>query len=91
MFTQLIIELLIASLLLLLAGWANDVLHASTHEGPSYLNRNEFIDWDQIRRSRKPLRYADPDSTWCARPVRTNADRIAAAQEHVDERQILTA
>ena len=73
MLAPLIIELLIASLLLLLAGWISDILHASTHERPNYLNSTGAIGWDQISRPRKPL----PSTTTPAR--RGGLDRAAAS------------
>jgi hypothetical protein len=38
MLAPLIINLLIVSLLLLLIGWMSDILHASAHDGPTYVN-----------------------------------------------------
>ena len=70
MLAPLIIDLLIASLLFLLVGWISDILHASTHERPNYLDSEGTIGWDQMSRPRKPLPYDDPDATWRARPVR---------------------
>ncbi|HKI18928.1 MAG TPA: hypothetical protein VKA15_13665 [Isosphaeraceae bacterium] len=68
MLAPLIIELLIVSLLFLLIGWFSDILHASTHDGPSYLNAQGTIGWNQIGRPRKPLPSDNPDATRRARP-----------------------
>lgn len=69
MLAPLIIDSLIASLLLLLVGGISDILRASTHDGPNYLNSAGPIGWDQMLRPRKPLPHDDPDATWRARPV----------------------
>jgi hypothetical protein len=45
MLAPLIIDPLIASLLLLAVGWANDILHASTHDRQGWLNSTGPIGW----------------------------------------------
>jgi hypothetical protein len=51
MLAMLIIDSLIASLLLLLAGWISDTLHSSSHDRPRHLNPVGTIGWDQASRS----------------------------------------
>jgi len=69
MLAPLIIESLLASLLLLFVGWIIDLVHASTHGGPSSLNLERAIGWHPISRSAKPLPSEEPDARWRARPV----------------------
>jgi hypothetical protein len=69
MLAPIIIELLIASLLFLLIGWAIDFIHASTRGSPRQLQSDVPIDSHHVRRLRKPLRDEGPEATWIAGPA----------------------
>jgi hypothetical protein len=60
MLAPMIFELLIASLLFLLAGWATDTLRANWHDGSSCVNCEGTIGWERVKRPRNPLRDGDP-------------------------------
>jgi hypothetical protein len=69
MLAPLIVELLIASLLFLLIGWAIDFIHASTRGSSPRLQSDVPIDSYHVRRLRKPLRDDDPEATWIPGPA----------------------
>jgi hypothetical protein len=66
MLAPMIIEMLIASLLVLLIGWAMDSIHASTRGSPRGFQSALPIDSHQFRRLRKPLGDQGPEATWIA-------------------------
>src|SRR5262249_1271853 len=70
MLAPLIIDLLIASLLFLLAGWVSDALRASAHDGQSCLDSERPTGRTPMSRPRRPRPCDDGDGTWGARPVR---------------------
>lgn len=69
MLVPLIIKLLIAALVLTLAGWINDILHASIHKGPDYLDSEDAGGWDQMTHRRKVLPGEEPNATLRVRPT----------------------
>ena len=69
MLAPLIVNLLIASLTILFAGWLGDILRSSTHGSPKYAGQNKVIGWAQLPRPSSPLPYSDPASTWRPRSV----------------------
>ena len=69
MLAPFISHLLIASLVLLLAGWASNAFGASTHDDPSGLDSEWPRGWNQMSGPRKPRRVDDPNATWTVRAL----------------------
>jgi hypothetical protein len=70
MLAPFVFNLLIGSLLLLLAGWASDTIRAGMQGGQTQLNPELAGSWSQMSRPRTRRVYDDPDATWTAPPVR---------------------
>jgi hypothetical protein len=69
MLAPLIFDMLFASLLLLLVGWASDALRASTHASPGYVHSEGPPARNRMSRPRQSLPHDGRDATRTARPV----------------------
>jgi hypothetical protein len=69
MLAPLIFDMLFASLVLLLFGWASDAFRASTHAGHSYLHSNGPSARDRMTRPRQALPHDGREATRTAEPV----------------------
>jgi hypothetical protein len=70
MLAPLIFDMLIASLLIVLVGWASDALRACTHGGQSYLAFEGSTARNRASRPRRPLPHNDHDAARTARHLR---------------------
>ena len=69
MLAPFILVLLVASWLLLLAGWASEELRASMHYGQGYPYSASDKGWQPTIPRRTPRQYDDSSATWTSRFV----------------------
>ena len=79
MLAPFILVLLIASVLLILVGWAREAMIAAMRNGQVNLHSASDKGWHATHPLRKPRRYGDPSATWTSRlvPAVTTPARLA--------------